>query len=88
MVLICFKTGLIIRWMIMNCFLKLFLITWIILFPSLGDSDAEEEDEEDTDMKKYDEGEVTVDKEDEIAVEMFMRPRRETRTRWALTSSL
>lgn len=48
---------------------------------SLGDSDAEEEDEEDTDMKKYDEGEVTVDKEDEIAVEMFMRPRRETRTR-------
>ena len=73
--------------MIIHCFLKLFLITWIILFPSLGDSDAEEEDEEDTDMKKYDEGEVTVDKEDEIAVEMFMRPRRETRTRGALTSS-
>lgn len=48
---------------------------------SLGDSDAEEEDEEDTDMTKYDEGEVTVDKEDELAVEMFMRPRRETRTR-------
>lgn len=51
---------------------------------SLGaeDSDCEDEEEkDDTDMTKYDEAEVTVDKEDELAVEMFMRPSRDTRIR-------
>ena len=48
-----------------------------------GDSDAEEadDDEDNLEMTKYDEGEVAVNEEDELAVRMFMKPNRETRTR-------
>jgi len=48
-----------------------------------GDSDGEgvEEEDDDLEMTKYDEGEVAVNEEDELAVRMFMKPNRETRTR-------
>merc|ERR1719180_9166 len=51
-----------------------------------GDSDGEEGadddgDEDNLEMTKYDEGEVAVNEEDELAVRMFMKPNRETRTR-------
>merc|ERR1719273_666504 len=47
------------------------------------DSDGEcvEEEDDDLEMTKYDEGEVAVNEEDELAVRMFMKPNRETRTR-------
>merc|ERR1711973_558531 len=38
-------------------------------------------EDDDLEMTKYDEGEVAVNEEDELAVRMFMKPNRETRTR-------
>jgi len=53
---------------------------------SLGNADSDgeegiEDDEDQLEMTKYDEGEVAVNEEDELAVRMFMKPNRETRTR-------
>ena len=50
-----------------------------------GNSDAEEpdDDEDNLEMTKYDEGEVAVNKEDELEVRMFMKP---NKFDWAILS--
>jgi len=49
---------------------------------SLGKDDSDlEEEEEEVDMIKYDDKEVIVNEDDDLAVKMFMRPNRENRTR-------
>jgi len=48
---------------------------------SLGKDDSDLEEEEEVDMIKYDDKEVIVNEDDDLAVKMFMRPNRENRTR-------
>lgn len=47
----------------------------------LGSEDSEGEDEDEVDMTKYDDQEIVVNEDDDLAVRMFMKPNRETRTR-------
>jgi len=46
-----------------------------------GNNSDQDDDDEEVDMTKYNEAEVVVNDDDDLAVRMFMKPNRETRTR-------